>query len=85
MALTHSFTAMFFRVKQSQPLFQGERWFFRRSNHHSAIFYGNAHSLVNMQVGGTGNCHRQTNAQVVPPLFNIKHSFCCHPNLLSSL
>jgi hypothetical protein len=76
---------MFFRVEEGQSLIQGERRFFCRSNHNRTIFYGNSHTLVNMQVGGTGNCHRQTNAQVVSPLFNIEYSFCSHADLLSGL
>ena len=69
----HDFAAVTRGVKTSQSLLQGEMYIGDRSDHHLTTFDRNTNPLIDVQMRLTRNCRRQSYAQIVAPLLNIKN------------
>ena len=63
------------RIKEGKTLLKGQRCTFNRGDDQPSILNTNPDPLIDMEMGGTRHCDRQSNTEIISPFFQIKKRF----------
>lgn len=74
-ACHHDFAPVTRWVETSQSLLQGEMYIGDWRDHYLTTFDRNTNTLIGVQMRLTGDCRRQSNAEIIAPPLNIKNGF----------
>jgi len=74
-ACHHDFAPVTRRVETRQSLLQGEMHIGNRGDHYLTTFDRNTNALISVQMRFTGDCRRQSDAEIITPPLDIEHGF----------